>query len=922
MARLKPTGTWLVVVTAFAMLTMTMPTMATHNSVGQHVYVLDARENVDENGDPIPDDIPEDMAPQWHTGEVEDGLIPEPRSAPQDQRGSAYMDEDCTTYGEDNSGYLSELDRLAEEVDENTPHEDRDTSNCWVGYMSSHRLAFLATTALVTMQSSDLLYGVNPSDDYCSGEEGYDDEDARTVPPAGVEPVDQTVANVERVNVAGEAGDEECSGAGHEQGVPGQINIDNTLLETPFQGGDTPGASEVTGLETASGTHTLPTLKQPYVLLFGQPHPSNEDPSPYEAGSGPFGDAPGDPGSGPGGLSTVIGDLTGVCADRTQECKLLTPTDVQLYDTNPTGVEGDEGQARMCYFSPQFSVVNPDDRSAGLCGLTGSVIDDFVGFTELGGLGVDEAPGTFLMTLPGWHIGLISIDTPTVGSTQGPAGSTPDQGGVVGAYFDDEPSYNDNYHFIYAVNPTVPTGDHPLWCIEPGMLSEGGSVTFGDVTVPDPGLYGPYDAAALTFDLHPFSTKPVYDDVLEATHEPVRGVLGPVQDAADEGVDAVNELLEDTEVDTPPEVDDALNRTGPGAPGFDKGYFAVDTNPWGFDVDREEGIGCNAAGQIEITEEATAIPGGVAFDTGLSQETVALKDPTFLDEEGLPEDQADAHDGTWQADLYSFNGDVRAIMDTNENGDLDDCPTLDGSVPSNADTCVWEPYWDVYNPACNTFGSEPCIREVATAGYAPNATTGGGQAELPANDIGGVGLFFGLQVAGPTLITDTGASNEQVLQERTAVLGAGDPTATHCVIGTSIGFDEFLLEHVTGETGEEGWQEVADEFCPDYTGELFVVTDAFNDQGSLARGSFSSAIEWAPLAPSPALVQDNLDGFGEDEGLCVGGLWSVQEGVSATEPTEGNLDHNAQDATYVYGECLDLSTTSGDNAPWTPGFAQ
>ncbi len=891
MARTPHTPVWLVLALATAMLTLTLPSMATHNSVGPQASI------VMNDGDTAPDiDRSSDAMPRFHEDAVEDGLIPEHRWAPADHAGHAYDEEKCEAYGEDPQAYQDELDDLAQRIqDEVGPDGDpldasqstRETDLCWVGYFDVAYQVILLPEQL----TGNPLYPLNPAQDdaYCQGEE---DPDEATGTPA----VDETLTQLAR------AAEGDCGGQAHEWYAAPGVGIDRALLEAPVSDDEIGLGDELDNQGSIS--QTFPAYTRAYSLLFGQPHPSNDAPSPLEAGAPPFSPAPGDLSQGADGLSTFIGDLSGVCEDRTQACTLLTPADVKLYDTNRPDVEGDEGFARICEYLPQFVATDGvADLEGGICGPVGDAQEYF--HPDAGGMGLEEGPPTFVSTLPGfwsvWH----NIETPY---------STGMGASLAGSYQSDDASYTDTFHYYHAINPKVPTPDHPLWCVVPGFLAEGTGV--GPSGTPhvdevlDPGLYGDYAADAIDVHVAHFTVAPLVDAVHDETHPLVRSLLAPAEDLTEEGTAAVEALLEDAGVETPDEVDQALDRANPAPPGFDKPYNRLGATQNDFSIDRSEGLSCTAAAQPALTE-AQSLPGGLVFDTGISQETLAIKDPTQLDEDGLPQSSEDTERGTWQTDAYAFGGLVKGILDSNGDGELSDCPDPGGQVPENQDSCVWEAYWDVYNTGCTTFGEEPCDEQMRANGYAVDAN------DDPADGIGGIGLVFALEVSGPTLVTDTSPSESDIaggtFEERSAVLGLGDPLATHCVIGTSDGFAPFLAEHL----GVEGLAGIAQELCPDADGEVHAIADAFSDQGSLARGQFSSDVEFAPLAPTPSAVEDQT-GLGEQDSLCVAGLWSIQEGIDATDDTRGDLEHAPADSPVVYGECLDLSTSTGAHEAWDP----
>lgn len=897
MPRHRLSGRWLVLVIAIAMLTITMPSLATHNSLGPHTSIVVNDGEKEPAYDPA-----SDVAPRFHEDAVEDGLIPEPRIGPQDHAGDSYDKDKCDAYGEGDVAYQEELDRLGNEVDSDTPHEDRETSICWVGYFD-----VVYQYILVSNQGFNLandLYPVNPAPDdgYCRGEE---DQSGVTLQipetggeigaTTGIEPVDVALTNLWRV------GDDDCQGGGHDAyTVPG-IGIDRALLEAPVQNDDfTPGLEEELENE-GSISQTFPGYTRAYTLLFGQPHPSNANATGISVEDPPFTETPGDFTQGTNGLSTIIGDLSNACEDRTKACDLLNVEDVQLYDANHPDVDGDDSFARICEFLPQFVATDGvAELEGGICGPVGDAQEWFE--PDAGGLGIEDGPPTFISTLPGfwsvWH----NIETPYVSLGASFSGS----------YTDDEGSYTGSFYFYHAINPKVPEPDHSLWCAVPGFLTHGTGVGPSGAQLveesEDPGLYGPYQADAMDVHFAHFTVAPIADDLHAATHPTVRSVLGPAQDVTGEGLDSVNELLNDSDVEVPEEVSEGIDRADPAGPGLgDKPYNVPTSTQNDFQISLDPGIACTAAAQPSLQDGST-LDGGLLFDTSLSQETIVLKDPTVFDDEDLPEKQSESDRGTWQTDVYSFSGLVKGVVDSDDDGALNDCPDAGGSIPEDQDRCVWQPYWDVYNSNCETFGADTlCGEQMGSNGYAIDGSDA-------ADGIGGVGLFFGLQVSGPVLVTDTSPTLGEVeggtFQDRTTVLGdQDDPLATHCVIGTSQEFDEFLLAHFIAEDETD----LVSDLCPDADGEVHFIPDAFSDQGSLDRGEFSGAFEWAPLAPTP-----DAGVLEQGDQLCIASLWSIQSGIAVTSDTDGDLQHEPGDSPIVYGECLDLSTTSSDHAAWNP----
>jgi hypothetical protein len=499
------------------MLTIPMPAVASHNVIQTTVSVWE------DDGELDRAEFPEEVATEYHVDAKEDGLIPEARQMPQDDTGSHYTGE-CKPYEE----YTSD-----EAYQEALTSEDGTAGEaCYIGYFEVDHQLLLLTSGFIF--SADLLYPVNSSDPYCQGEEDAQKEDERTLPVAGVEPVDEAAARAER------APSSDCDGSGHawELDYPQALAIDDDLLEAPAQSGEADPVAENHG----TSAKTIPGIFSGYGLLFGQPHPATEEPSELRAGEGPFSTAPGNLGDPDNGLSTMIaGDLSNACGDRTQECRLLTPEDVRNYDNNRPDVGGDD-QARICTFSPQFVATDPADFDAGLCGVTG---DGFVWdeYRERGGLGLEDGPPTYVSTTPGWHYGRIPIETPYVsaGLSYNPAGG----------------NYTNAYYYYNAVNPSVPESDHPLWCVVPGMLTEPGQLELENGnTIDDPGLYGTYDAHAISTHVRHFTVAPLLDQVADT----VGPTLRDVQNATDEADDTIDNSTPDLP-GVPGAVTDLVNDT-------------------------------------------------------------------------------------------------------------------------------------------------------------------------------------------------------------------------------------------------------------------------------------------------------------------------------------------------------------------------
>ncbi len=879
-----PGWTLFVTASALVLLTVSFPTIvATHNSAGAGVQVAIAEE-YDDAGELDPDVNPT-IPPVYHEGEAEQGITEMPRFSPLDQRGHNYAAPECLEYQDDPDAYQDELDRLEDTVDASDPATREDTDICYVGLLDMRHQYVFVLSALAHPQPAHL-YQVNPApdDDYCRGQE--DPNEA-----TGVGPVDEVATRAERA-----ADSEECNGDEHDLYTAGQnLLIDTALVETPVDSDeDTPGLADATAVEdTASGTLTLPNTLMRYVYLFGQPHPAvsldeyafTERP---EAGQGVFGPNPQDGGD-------PVRDITGACGDRTQECKLLTPADIRAYDEDPPTNE--EDTARVCTYQPSYFTVNPGELTSGACGaMTGTAIGGgFVDVVEDGGFGVDEAPNTYLEVLPGWNgfSHLLNHESTTLLADVGC-----DAGSICHDLLEDGDQARENgAGFFVAVNPEVPdlSGDTGhLWCVRPNILTTGPDQVFRD-PLPD-GLDWPedreeileqvssvYDADAVDVDVFTHVLQSEAHGVSDAIHDDVRAIVGPVQDVAPDRADLVNpETLNDpldvvsysdakAEVKqaTPDEADEPIERadywdasdTSASFPGHEA-----------FTYEYETGLGCTDDGFLVDRPEGVTDQGGLNFAVGVSHgNTISLKDPTALDEQGLPAPNTDTHAGAWQAEEYSFGGSAVAHVDTVGSEAFDPCSQALGEPQPHRDFCVWRGVWDAYNEDCEE-DERTCGDILRDRGYDV--------------DDEGVGLFYTLTLSGVVVVDNTGDANPadpEGAQELVHVLGAEDPTAQHCIVGTSVGFDAYLPNHVDGANTLEA---AIDALCSGTDGEVLFLEDAFNG-GSSTGGGFSSDWLFTKLVPTPVAAQDEF-GIGDDDSLCMNAVWSVQDGQVASD-TERNL---------------------------------
>ncbi len=855
---MKRSGTAATVVAAlmvFSTLVVVPAGTAEHNSVGGSFYVTQADE-VDDGT--LQADVGEDLLPVYH-----DNLDPA-RTAPPDQTGDRYTD--CTKAGDVSAEtYRAGLD---------------GGDSCYVGFLDYQKEYLLAFHLLLVKQPDDALYPVNPApdDEFCQ------------------EPTNRPSP--------------ECAGAGHNQFIPGSVAVDTDLLET-----GTAVAAEATTPEEGSGYLSLPLVMTPYVFLFGQPHPDNDNPSEFEAGSGPFGPDPAE-GGGP------LFDLSNACGDRTQECKLLTPTDIKLYDENSENLPGDlvtdDSQARVCAFSPQFAILNPDQRDAGLCGVFGNVVNQFLGTTSKGGLGIPGAPGTWQNTVPGWYQGVLTVSSPgdaalTVRAADEYQCAVDDPAALFlsSTDCDGENSRVENgLQYITAVNPKVPTEDHPLWCVRPNILATGDNSVHN---LDDPGVYGSYQADAVDTDVYRRALQDQHEQVMDDNHQAVRDALAPVEAGVEGGQGLAEDAISGSPL--PEDVQQALLEASDRAQYVESQDAPALKEP--FQVDRDPGIACDAQGIVAAQTTSETLDGDLVVDTQLSRtgdisfsvigltfteitQDTAIKDPTLLDE-NLPAKESETDRGAWAPRQYSFGGTVTAFIDTSEDAvhgdseaDFSGCATASGQPQPNADLCAWEPLWDAYNPECTDIDGEATCGEI-----------------LESRDYDleeGVGLYFSLKVTGPVAVTDEDMTantppRPNEITSRTAVLGTEDPTAQNCVVGFSMGFTDVL--------GDETVDQIVADACEGAGGEQHVIEDAFDDQSvSGSPGQYSVAVDFAKLLPTPSAVRDGT-GLGGGDEVCVTGVWNVDEGATAEDTLGlGGFELTGAGSPPSWTDCFDFESSA------------
>lgn len=898
---------WLV---TLAMVTVPMTSLASHNSLGAEIHVMEADEFDPDTGaltpdipsgdtdvrDSSPDSDPSDEHPyvkNYHLNLIGQGLPA--RETPPDQTGERYTDCKPRAAFGTSQKYL---DALAQ------PGSDA----CYVGYMDQ-QWEFQMQGYSLSTRGADLLYGVNPKegDTACNGNGQSLEEQAETRVQALVQ---------------GYVTGEDCTGGDHNQYIATKfLAIDSDWVSgqgSDRGGSDNLGIDDLTGTEAGSGLLTLPQLARSYTYIFGQPHPDNPAPSGHDAGAGVFGPSPLAGGS-------PLADITGACGlgaeQRTDACTLLTPEDIMLYDEHDTNNANDV--ARVCQYLPQFSPISTGEPASGPCGIFGDRVEDFVDASVSGGLAVDGGPDTFLTTLPGWYEASGIFAIAPVGTLVG----TPwTYDGFEEDYLDDEEHITPGPRVYSAINPTVPEADSQIWCSRVGFHGQASTFTGPDGgTFSDHGFYS-YQADAIDTDVFVFATRGVETDVRDLTHDPARAVIGPVQTLAEQAQEDVGNAIPDQLLpdNVQAALDEAVDRTdyleGDEA---DPHTQAGPNNQDPFQRTIKPGLRCDPLGVMTFADDSTTRTGGVIFDANVLQTTVQLKDPTVL-QGGEPARESDTRSGYWQPDAYTFSGTVHAVSDSNEDEDLDDCAEATGNVQPEEDFCPWQGLWDVYTEGCSDSG-ETCDKLADRFEYNLNASDSwpnpedGTDADEVEDTTGpfGVGLYFTLRITGPTLIMDEdtgdnviGAATSPTPEENVArrIVGDANPTAQNCVIGISNGFEAYLPAHIgtdrIGDTTFDGDDKEA--LCPDTVdvgpqdpepeaGEVAVFHDAFDDQGG-ASGGFSSDLQWIKLTPTPEDAREAVGGLADGDELCMNGVWTVDDGeiASDTDPDAQSIGSKAR----------------------------
>lgn len=861
---------------------------ATHNSAGApHMHLVDPNE-VDEATGLLTPDIPHEDHPNpdhihpdakdrtspyhltWHASLNEDGL--ERRPAPIDQSGD--RSSSCQTH-QDYASKAEYHDAL------------RNGEACYIGYMDNIlEYSFPSLPLVLTHCPCDPLYPINPEpdDEHCTGE---DDSQEFT----DNEAIDQELTRLGRATAGG------CGVNQHDAYLSGDLLVDINLLEA--------GLHEATGTAGAqdmgSGSFILDGFSTQYLFLLGQPHPDNDDPSPHQAGEGPFSASLDNLGS-PFFEGWGQADDQPPCGQRTQSCRLLTPQDIQRYDPWAWSNEFDDAPVpevpRVCAFLPQYTFSTPTDEAIeeSACGSSGHLVDQFIPDTTHGGLGIDEGPPTWMTNLPGWSWGVRFTSIPTDAWLDYPA-----------AYYGDDPDFpwrgldGERPGFItyYAVNPIVPTDQSDLRCIVPGMLAHGDDSVLRDAgydDIQDPGVYGSYRADAIDVDIYPHPFDEFLDPLVEDTQGDVRSILGPVQSSLEDASGTMENLqavigervprdVQDDATDAMDRADYLETRRRPehAQPGENNQHpFQASTGP---------GLACDPAGQLRFAPAETALDAGLRFNVDIAQSTMKIKDPTVFDEDLLPERASNTHEGTWQVDVYSFEGQAQAVIDFNQDGTFGPCP--ESNVEPDDDLCPWESLWDAYSGnRCQNRGGASCLDLLDGWGYHTEK---------------GVGAYFVLKVTGPVYVTSKPLTIDQErIQGQTILLGAGNPTGQNCIVGATIGFEQKLPTFFEDTLDTES---VLGRLCEGSTDSTFL-EDAFAPQSAEEPGAFHAQVVWVPMLATPS-----ASGLGEGDGLCVVGVWSISKAVDYALDTAGENNINLEGGkVHRFGHWQSLETGTGTPA--------
>lgn len=916
MARGQTASRLTVLAVVLGLVLVPMPTLATHNSFGPDVHVVQPDEFDPSDGSLVPDipsgEVPyddanvSDLTPdEDEPGEhpfvmnFHENLISQrapSREAPPDQTGESYTQ--CTTFGTAGAANYA-------------PWKETN-DQCFIGYFDS-QVEYLILSTFLQIKHFDLLYPVNPApgDESCTGE-----DTKHTGPRVGIRPVDVALGRADSV-VQGYLTGEDCTGFTHTQyQTSSALSIDTDLLSGQGEdrgGEDGTGATDVMGTQEGSSTLAFPFLLSQYTYVFGEPHPDAPN-SNIGADELPFG-VPNAP----------LLSSAGACGQRTEHCQLLTPGDLMAYDDNDNNNVDDV--ARLCIYTPQFSPVTPGGRASGPCGIFGSRIEDYVGVASAGGFGISASPDTFFEMLPGWYDNLVYITPAPTGTLVGTPWTTD---GLEEDYFDDEKEISPGLLFYTAVNPKVPSATSQVWCARIGFIGQEGNVPGTGLS--DRGLYD-YEADAIDSDIYSETFRGPAVTVRDLTHDPVRNSLEAAQSLAQNVTEntsqtleqvlnrtLVNEtlaLLENVSNETVNQLENATEETttraGRAVERAD--YFESEeveahvqngtANQDNFQRDVAPGLRCDAQGAMRVREDSLEQHGGVRFNMDLNQQTVNLKDPTLFGEPSpLPAQENQTKEGHWQTDAYSFGGTALAVIDSNGDGDFDNCAEQTGQPQPQEDFCPWRALWDVYRNSCSTADQTPCDKSADRLEYNLNLSDSWpnkhqGEDHDEAEDTtgpAGVGLYAVAKVTGPLAIIDEDAiSGPGAVQNHTHVLGDESSLQTqHCIIGVSQGFEKWLPTHVGTDQSDNGTIDKDDkkDLCPDQFGpgggEIQVVLNAFDAQGG-ANGGFSGDINIVKLLPTPKLTDP-----APEDSICVTGVWTVDDGEIAkdTAPDAQEIGNN------------------------------
>ncbi len=551
----------------------------------------------------------------------------------------------------------------------------------------------------------------------------------------------------------------------------------------------------------------------------------------------------------------LCGETTGA-----DTCALITPED--LSDHLPPGAV-----PAVCFFAPQFFPLT-QASDLGECARQ-SRFDQYM---------ADSDSTLYLANKPGWYA-TAALDDPFA-STLSWASVLTKEG--------DQDHVSNVFHFY--VNPEPLPSEK--WC---GALPVATLATDKLDTGVQPGIDGGWvegDPIAWNLQGHDLDvyTSPT-SDANGALQQAVQGLLDELP-TLPPGLQGVVDQVGETTVDTLDEVGRTTDPFVEATLTAGQRFVAIKSDDAGPNHPLDNSLTLSAPSE---GQQCSSLAGLARDATGRTHfynyveadiQGITLKDPTHLDEDGLPAKADEQGYNPWHPQQYTFGGELIVFDDRNGNVQRDACPQgNDAPDEFSPDICAARLPWDLSNPE-------------ATAGQGASLATF-------ARDRGftdPTGLYFVLNLTGRHLITDTepptGTSELDRTQQRSRVLITG---GQHCIVGTSKG----LLDGISGSRlattlGLPNLSEAAllDHLCSDATGERILLEDGFEDQSQL--GEIDAGIAWTKLSATPDVS------LSTDDGLTLHALVTVE--ADGDELTRGNLE-------------LGTGTTATQIATWQDGSA-